>query len=1169
MSKSRKAKSIAVLLALAFVFTSLFGGMGSVAFAADDDSRIYGDNRYITAVEISKAGWETSDDVILASGEDYPDALVAGPLAQALDAPILLTENDKLPAVTKAEIDRLGASTVYVIGQTGVIPDAVANATGKTIVRLGGKDRFETAVEVGKKLKELGADTTKIVVARSDNYADALAAAAVKPAMPILFAGRAKDTMLNEATISALSELAVYEAVIVGDTGAVSRETENQLKGLVNTVARVGKADRFKTAVAIAEEFKPADGYKGVVLATGYDYADALAGGPYAAKNGYALLLSGNARIPIDSAVIDFIKANTAITADNVIALGSSKVTPDAALNAAKDAAVQKELGVERAAFATASTITVTFNQPIDDTSKASFAVKKGDTDISVKSATFSKDKTTATIELGAKASKGEYTITVTGLTDTPLTVKAVMDMEISIESTAATGASEITVTFNQAIDDTSKASFAVKKGSVTVNTKSTTFADDKSAAVIELATKMTEGEYTITVTGLTDAALTAKVTVSNEKIAKIEISSENAVLDRNDSTIVTAAYKVYNQYGEDITDIAGGLVYTASKGNVSSNKGMLTIDADSAFAADDKVTVSIIDPVNSIAVTKTLTVVKAQVSEVKILGLYDTAKKAYADSLSADAAITDYRLVVEAKDQYGNPMLDPAAVSADVVVTESDAAVADAGAFAKMSIDGSDKIVLSLSGGTKAGTSKIAIISKLTGKMASFDVVVKEAPKVDVLTLQAPELAVAGEKFEVPFTAKDQYGNTVTKADVLARDVKITVSPDTVIAKFEQDYVDNTAKLVVDAANMPAKGTILLTAVTGTGKTAQLSISAGDKAVPTVIAGLKDFPTAMFETATAGINSGNIEINDQYGRSVAELPLGYSVKASSSNQDIIAVSDSWPAAVAALKKGSAAITLELTKDGTEVAGSAYTFTCTVVEPADIVSYELADFAKLYEDTIYYPDHAVPVKVYGITSSGARAVVPSVYYTVVTNDVVTINDQPTEIVRYDYSNGALVSSKGYPWGTAVERKVPVIAIVETASGPVTLTKDITVSKEVPVPTVLSLEDGKNTGAVVEGEGVVSVDLARLEEAFDNKPGEADAAVTEQDVYALIVDAVKAVDQYGIELENENYRTFMVTNLPEDKALDEEHPAVLAEGDTFAATAVSQSGKVISFKVVVK
>lgn len=54
-------------------------------------SRYGGDDRVQTSIQISRAGWDTSQVVFLATSEDYPDALTAAPLAQKYHAPILLT----------------------------------------------------------------------------------------------------------------------------------------------------------------------------------------------------------------------------------------------------------------------------------------------------------------------------------------------------------------------------------------------------------------------------------------------------------------------------------------------------------------------------------------------------------------------------------------------------------------------------------------------------------------------------------------------------------------------------------------------------------------------------------------------------------------------------------------------------------------------------------------------------------------------------------------------------------------------------------------------------------------------------------------------------------------------------------------------------------------------
>ncbi|MDK2902981.1 MAG: hypothetical protein PWQ93_900 [Clostridiales bacterium] len=228
-------RAAVLIVLLAFVLMMPYGTR-SLA----DDRRLYGSTREYTAVDISEDGWpDGSDYAVLVNGYTFADALAAGPLAQKLDAPILLTREDVLPEATKDEINRLGVKKVYIVGGTGVVSTGI----------------------------------------------------------------------------------------------------EKQIDNMVANVTRVAGDDRFETAVEIAEQFKPADGYKGAVLATGYGFADALAGGPYAAKNGYALLLTGKDNNPIDSAVIGFIKANAGIKADTIVALGGPKVVPDKAISDAVEAA--------------------------------------------------------------------------------------------------------------------------------------------------------------------------------------------------------------------------------------------------------------------------------------------------------------------------------------------------------------------------------------------------------------------------------------------------------------------------------------------------------------------------------------------------------------------------------------------------------------------------------------------------------------------------------------------------------------------------------------------------------------------------------------------------------------------------------------------------------------
>jgi putative cell wall-binding protein len=98
--------------------------------------RISGKTRYDTAVEISKNGWTKSETVILAIGNNFPDAL-----AYKLNAPILLTGKEKLGESTNSEIKRLGAKKAIILGSVGVITSRVEQelkGLGLSVRRIGG-----------------------------------------------------------------------------------------------------------------------------------------------------------------------------------------------------------------------------------------------------------------------------------------------------------------------------------------------------------------------------------------------------------------------------------------------------------------------------------------------------------------------------------------------------------------------------------------------------------------------------------------------------------------------------------------------------------------------------------------------------------------------------------------------------------------------------------------------------------------------------------------------------------------------------------------------------------------------------------------------------------------------------------------------------------------------
>ncbi|SHF76256.1 cell wall-binding repeat-containing protein [Ornithinibacillus halophilus] len=283
--------------------------------------RISGSDRYETAVLASQKGWETADVVILARADDYADALAGAPLAAAKDAPLLLTKTDELQEATKAEIERLGATKVFVLGGESAVSESVVaelEAAEIEVTRVKGDDRIGTAVEIAKLVAGDG-NVEDAVVVNGFNFPDALSVAsyAARNNQPILLT---KTDKLSEETAQALVDLGVENTVVVGGTAAVSEEVFAELPN----ADRVSGKDRYATAVEVAEYFGVETNH--LYVATGKHFADALSSAALAAKEGAGVLLVGN---DVSEVVKEYVSNET----DTLTVLGGTSVISDEILD--------------------------------------------------------------------------------------------------------------------------------------------------------------------------------------------------------------------------------------------------------------------------------------------------------------------------------------------------------------------------------------------------------------------------------------------------------------------------------------------------------------------------------------------------------------------------------------------------------------------------------------------------------------------------------------------------------------------------------------------------------------------------------------------------------------------------------------------------------------------
>ncbi|MGM0754180.1 MAG: cell wall-binding repeat-containing protein [Bacillota bacterium] len=249
--------------------------------------RIFGTDRYETAVKISSKGWEQSDVAVIATGHNYPDALSATPLAYHHNAPLLLTNTTALPQSVKDELKRLKVKKVVLVGGKSVISANVEKEVKdlgiKTISRISGVDRYETSVKIAE---ELGF-TDRAVVATGQSFADALSIAPIAASleMPILLT---KKSGTPESVRSYMEESMFEQFYVIGGESAIPEMVAEEFMNY----ERLSGSDRYETNSSIIHYFAGELNMSTPFIATGKNYPDALAGSALAAAEGNPVVLT-------------------------------------------------------------------------------------------------------------------------------------------------------------------------------------------------------------------------------------------------------------------------------------------------------------------------------------------------------------------------------------------------------------------------------------------------------------------------------------------------------------------------------------------------------------------------------------------------------------------------------------------------------------------------------------------------------------------------------------------------------------------------------------------------------------------------------------------------------------------------------------------------------------
>jgi putative cell wall-binding protein len=267
------------------------------AAANFDLTRFAGADRFDTAAKISQGTFTAATDVIVTTGDNFPDALAGNYLAGTKSAPILLTHKDSVPATTQAEIARLNPQRVWVLGGTDAVGAGGVPSSSGTVTRVAGATRYETAVAAGSTgtVGSVGGLATAII-ATGDKFADALSAGpgAYAGNFPLYLTPGSPATALNASTKAALTARGIKHVILMGGTAAVSAAVETEIQGMGITTERAQGADRTETARVFAEWLLTNLGFSNAHMnvARGDLFPDALAGGPHAGREKGPILLT-------------------------------------------------------------------------------------------------------------------------------------------------------------------------------------------------------------------------------------------------------------------------------------------------------------------------------------------------------------------------------------------------------------------------------------------------------------------------------------------------------------------------------------------------------------------------------------------------------------------------------------------------------------------------------------------------------------------------------------------------------------------------------------------------------------------------------------------------------------------------------------------------------------
>ncbi|UKS26116.1 S-layer homology domain-containing protein [Paenibacillus sp. HWE-109] len=460
---------------------------------------------------------------------------------------------------------------------------------------------------------------------------------------------------------------------------------------------------------------------------------------------------------------------------------------------------------------------------------------------------------------------------------------------KIGITEAKAAGVYKVTVSFNKPVD-TTKASLVLTKGTLAVSA-TTTWSDDKKVATLTTDTKIGEGDYTVTLSGL-DAATVAKSTATfkaqDEQLSKIDFINAGDTVAYSKNAVIKL--KAVNQYGEAATAGTSNFTALVSGQTPASFKkdtdGNLVITADVTGSGISQgngiVPVTVYFNNSNITVSKNF-----KVGTVPILSKIETGKVTYSNNGTKLAAADETAsIALNLFDQYGNPIVKGQFVNGEIAASninpmitpyEQNLEVVKAGASfiaddffdendnarvqvkLKAKVDKTADYTLNIYGGSSSATATISVGAANLATKVEFD--------TSAVTVAANDTDVY-----VPLNVTDANGNKLSAQDIVDNKDRMTFSVTNGTGSIQETGEDKgKLKLHFNVANAVGNKVYV---------TGQINQSQSNTFVQTSLpvqdARVAELITVTTEPAAKAILGAGDEIvyqlKDQYGKDISKM---------------------------------------------------------------------------------------------------------------------------------------------------------------------------------------------------------------------------------------------------------------------------------------------------------